>query len=149
MRFGQRAAAVAAVAVVGAIALAGCGGDDDGDGDGGASGGDVTAFCDKVEELQAQDDPFAGVGANDIEGAQDAMNQYVERVSEVVDVAPADIRDDVVEIQTSFQDLADAIGEATTPQELTQAAQQFQEENADIAQTVQRLTDYTEKNCEK
>jgi hypothetical protein len=147
----QGASVLATAAVIGTIALAGCGGDDDDDGGGGGGGGggDLTAFCDKIEELQGQADPFAGVSPNDVEGAQDAVNEYVGSVGEIADVAPAEVRDDVVEVQGAFEDLAAALGQAETPQQLTEAAQTFQREAAGIQEAVDRLQSYTEENCEQ
>jgi hypothetical protein len=117
--------------------LGGCGGED----------GDIQAFCDKVDEVSAADDPFAGVAGNDIKGATEALEEARALMAEVTEVAPEDIRSDVEEAETFFSDFVEAAKEAKTPQEFLAVATDFQDEAADFQATSQRLEDYTNENC--
>jgi hypothetical protein len=124
-------------AVTGALALSGCGGDD----------GDIDAFCDKVDEIRAADDPFAGVSGDDIEGATAALEEAQQLFSEVADVAPEEIQADVEEAQTFFDDFVEAAQDADSPEDFLAIATDFQDEAQDFEDTSTRLEEYTNENC--
>lgn len=131
-------AAIGSVAVAGALAMAGCGGDD----------GDIQAFCDKVDEVSAAPDPFANVGGDDIKGAIAALERARNLMGEVTKVAPEEIRGDVEEAQTFFDDFVEAAKDAKSPEQFLAIATDFQGEAEDFAATSERLEDYTNENCE-
>ncbi len=125
------------IAATGALALSGCGGDD----------GDIEAFCDKVEEIQAAEDPFAGVAGDDISGATEALEEAQGLFGEVTEVAPEEIKDDVEEAQQFFDDFVTAAQDAKSPEDFLAIATDFQAEAEDFEATSQRLEEYTNENC--
>jgi hypothetical protein len=134
----MRRAWVGSLAATGVLALAGCGGDDE---------DEITAFCDKVDEIRAADDPFAGLAGDDIAGAQEALAEAQGLFAEVADVAPEEIRGDVEEAQTFFDDFVAAAQDAQSPQDLLGVATEFQQEAEDFQETSARLEEYTAENC--
>lgn len=129
---------IAALGAAGTLALAGCGGDDE---------GDIQAFCDKVEEIQAAEDPFAGIQGDDIGAATAALEEAQGLFEEVADVAPEEIKGDVEEAQTFFDDFVEAAQEAKSPEDFLAIATEFQQEAEDFEATSQRLEEYTNENC--
>ena len=129
-----------------AIALGACGGSSS---SGSSSGGDVTAFCAKVKELNALQNPFANVKPGDVQGAKAAIDKLKSEVASVGAVAPAAIKSDIDTVEKTFADFGTAVKGANTPQEFLQAVQGFQTKANAIQQTVTRLNDYTKKNCGK
>jgi hypothetical protein len=127
-------------AVTGALALSGCGGDDE---------GDIEAFCDKVDEVQAAGDAFAGVTGDDIGAATDALEEAQGLIDEVAEVAPEDIRADVESVQEFFGDFVAEIQDAETPEDFLAVATEFQDEAADFQETTTRLEEYTTENCDE
>jgi hypothetical protein len=123
------------------LALTACGGSSD------SSSSDVTAFCDKVNELNALGDPFADVKPGDVQGAKDALDKLNSEVGSVVAVAPDAIKSDVQKMQTTLTDFSAKIKGASTPQELVQAATAFQGETANLNQTVAKVKKYKQDNC--
>jgi hypothetical protein len=134
----MRLKVLGSIAVAGTLALAGCGGDDE---------SDITAFCDKVDEIRAADDPFAGLAGNDIEGAKAALEEARSLFGEVADVAPEEIRADVEEAQTFFDDFVAAAQDADSPEDLLAIATDFQQQAQDFEETSTRLEEYTNENC--
>ena len=115
------------------LALTACGGSS------GSSSSDVTAFCDKVNELNTLGDPFANVQPGDVQGAKDALDKLNSEVGSIADVAPDEIKADVEKMQTTLNDFAAKIKGASTPQQLVQAAQAFQGEAASLQQTAAKV----------
>lgn len=136
-----------------AIALGACGGSSSSDsgssGSGGGGSSDVTAFCDKVKELNALKNPFANVKPGDVQGAKDAIDKLKSEVASVGDVAPGAIKSDIGTVEKTFTDFGAAVQNANTPQEFLKAVQGFQSQANSIQQTVTRLNAYTKKNCGK
>lgn len=130
--------AIAALVASGALMLAGCGGGDD---------DDVQAFCDKVDEVRAADDPFAGVAGDDVEGAQAALEEARSLFGEVADVAPEEIQGDVEEAQAFFDDFVASAQDAETPEDFLAVATEFQAEADDFQATSDRVEEYTNENC--
>ena len=131
----------APIGVVGsaaALALAGCGGDDE---------ADITAFCDKVEEIRTAGDPFAGVAGDDVEGAKEALGEARELFGEVADVAPDEIRDDAEQARGFFDEFVDQAQDAETPEEFLATASEFEGEAQDFEETSARLEEFTNENC--
>src|SRR3954452_20789162 len=122
------------------LALTACGGSS-------SSSSDVTAFCDKVNELNALDNPFASVQPGDVQGAKDALDKLNSEVGSVTDVAPDEIKPDVQKLQTTLTDFAAKIKGASTPQELVQAAAAFQSQAAGLQQTAAKVKKYKQDNC--
>ena len=122
----------------GVLALAGCGGDDE---------DEITAFCDKVDEIRAAPDPFAGLAGDDIGGAQDALEEAQSLFGEVADVAPEEIQGDVEEAQQFFDDFVAAAQDAESPEDLLAVATEFQDQAADFQETSATLEEYTAENC--
>jgi hypothetical protein len=131
---------LAVVLAASLIGLAGCGGDDDEP--------SVTAFCDKVEELDSQPDPLEDVGEGDVDGVKDAIGEYQDALGEVAEVAPEEISGDVDQVEQIFNDLASSLEDDETPQDLIATAQEFQGEAQDLQSTGQRLEEYTNENCD-
>jgi hypothetical protein len=141
----MRKKAWAAVGVlVCALALAACGGSDSSSS---SSSSDITAYCDKVHELNQLQSPFASVKPGDVQGAKDALDTVNSKIAGIADVAPDAVRSDVDQLQKTLSDFATKIQNVSTPQELLQAAQGFQAEAASVQNTVTRLKTYTHKNC--
>ncbi len=130
---------IGSIAVAAVLALAGCGGDDE--------GSDITAFCDKVDEIRAAEDPFAGLQGNDIEGAQAALEEARSLFGEVADVAPEEIQADVEEAQAFFDDFVAAAQDADSPEDFLAIATDFQQQAQDFEETSIRLEEYTTENC--
>jgi hypothetical protein len=134
----MRPALVGSIAAAVALAAAGCGGDD----------GDIEAFCDRVDEISAADDPFTNVGGQDIEAAKDALEETRDLMTEVTEVAPDEIRAEAEEAQDFFDEFVTAAKDAKSPRDFLAIATDFQDEAADFQDTSQRLEDYTNENCE-
>ena len=133
-----------------AIALGACGGSSSSGGSSSGGGsGDVTAFCAKVKELNALQNPFANVKPGDVEGAKAAIDKLKSEVASVGAVAPAAIKSDIDTVEKTFADFGTAVKGANTPQEFLKAVQGFQTKANAIQQTVTRLNDYTKQNCGK
>ena len=130
---------IGSIAATGALALAGCGGGDD--------ESDITAFCDKVDEIRAADDPFAGLAGDDIEGAQAALEEAQSLFGEVADVAPEEIQADVDDAQAFFDDFVTAAQDANSPEDFLAIATDFQQQAQDFEETSTRLEEYTNENC--
>lgn len=143
MRRSKRAvpalAAILAIGAIGAVGV-GCGGDDDED-------SSVNAYCDKIKELEGQPSPLENLSGGDIESVKEGIAKYQDLIGQVASVAPSEISGDVETVQDTVNTLGDGIRDAETPQQLLQAAQQFQSEAAGVQEASQRLTDYTEENC--
>jgi hypothetical protein len=135
----MRVKLVGSIAVAAVLVLAGCGGDDE--------ESDITAFCDKVEEIRAADDPFAGLQGNDIEGAQAALEEARSLFGEVAAVAPEEIQADVEEAQAFFDDFVAAAQDADSPEDFLAIATDFQQQAQDFEETSTRLEEYTNENC--
>jgi hypothetical protein len=135
----MRAKLMGVVATTAALALVGCGGGDD-------DSSDITAFCDKLEEVQSED-PFAGISGSDVEGAKDALAEAQDKFNEVAEVAPEEIQDDVDEAQAFFADFVEAAQDAKSPEDFISIAQDFQAQAQDFQETSQRLEQYTQENC--
>ena len=143
MRRSKRAvpalAAILAIGAIGAVGV-GCGGDDDED-------SSVNAYCDKIKELEGRPSPLENLSGGDIESVKEGIAKYQDLIGEVASAAPSEISGDVETVQDAFNTLGDDIRDAETPQQLLQAAQQFQSEAAGVQEASQRLTNYTEENC--
>ena len=127
-------------AFVCALAISACGG-------GGSSTSDVTAFCDKVHELNQLSNPFSSVQPGDVQGAKDALDKLNSEVASVADVAPDAIKSDVQKVATTMGDFASKLKSAQTPAQVLQVAQGFQAEAASVQSTVAKLKQYTQQNC--
>src|SRR5436190_7533660 len=96
----------AAVGVVAsAIALRACGSSSDSGSataGGGSASADVSAFCDKVKELNTLQNPFANVKPGDVQGAKDAVAKLRSEVASVGDVAPDAIKSDIGQVEKTF-----------------------------------------------
>ncbi len=133
----MRLALIGSIALSGAFALSGCGGDD----------GDIRAFCDKVDEVQSADDPFAGATGDDIASTTAALEKAQGLFAEVAEVAPEEIQGDVEEAQAFFDDFVAAAQDAKSPEDFLAIATDFQEEAAAFEETSTRLEEYTTENC--
>jgi hypothetical protein len=137
MVFGAMAVAICAVA------LGACGSSSS------SSGSDVTAFCDKVNELKQLSNPFASVKPGDVQGAKDAVDKIRSEVQSIDDVAPDAVKADVEKVKTTLDDFATKIAGADTPAQLVAAAQSFQAQATTLQATTAKLKAYTNKNCGK
>lgn len=131
-------AQIGVLASAAALAVAGCGGDDE---------ADITAFCDKVDEIRTAEDPFAGLEGGDVEGAKEALGEARELFGEVADVAPDEIRDDADQAQAFFDDFVDQAQDAETPEEFLATATEFEGEAQEFEETSARLEEFTNENC--
>jgi hypothetical protein len=133
-----------------AIALGACGSSSSSSSSSGGGGSsDVTAFCAKVKQLNALQNPFANVKPGDVQGAKAAIDKLKSEVASVGAVAPAAIKSDIDQVEKTFADFGTAVQGAKTPQEFLQAVQGFQTKATAIQQTVTRLNAYTKKTCGK
>jgi hypothetical protein len=121
-----------------ALALAGCGGDDE---------DDITAFCDKVDEIRSAPDPFATLSGGDIEGAKQALEDAQGQFDEVAEVAPEEIQSEVDEAQQFFDDFVERAQDAESPEDLLSVATEFQGEAEDFQEASATLEEYTTENC--
>jgi hypothetical protein len=142
MRRGIRAALALALLAVAAAGVAGCGGDGDEE-------PSVAAFCDKVEELQAMPDPLDDVGGGDVEGVRGAIDEYRDALDEVAEVAPQEIEGDLDMVRDAFDRFGDALADVEDPADLLQVARRFQGEVAGLQAAAQRLTEYSDENCQE
>jgi len=135
----MRLTLIGSIVAAGALALGGCGGDDD--------ESDITAFCDKVEEVRAAEDPFAGLAEDDLDGTREALEEARELFAEVAEVAPEEIQGDVEQTQQFFDNFVNAASDAETPQDFAAAATEFQQQAEEFEATSDRLEEYTDENC--
>jgi hypothetical protein len=91
-----------ATAMLGAVLLTGCGGGDDGgdSADGGGGGGD---YCTSLEEAQ---DSFSG----DVDPT--SFGEMIDKVDEIVDEAPDEVKGDWEQLQGALQDFESALEDA-------------------------------------
>jgi len=89
-------------AVVLAGVLAGCGDDD---------AGDLVAFCDAVDDLEAND-PFAELEIASPGEMRDAFAELAEGVDRIADAAPVEARTQARRYADAVQDLRDALAGA-------------------------------------
>ena len=123
------------------LALAGCGGDDD---DG---GGSVESFCQEFETADAAGNPLQDVEQNDVEGAKDALGEFEDTLSGLVDAAPDEIRADIEALRDYIAEYNEAIADLDEPADFQRASQDFQTENENPSEAVERLERFTEENC--
>jgi hypothetical protein len=143
----RKKACAAAAVVASALAIGACG--SSGSSSSTTSTADVTAFCNKVHELNSLQNPFASVKPGDVQGAKDALDKVKSEIQSVDAVAPPAVKSDVDKVQKTISDFAAKIASAQTPQQLVQAAQGFQSEAASVQSTVSRLKSYTHQHCNK
>jgi hypothetical protein len=139
MRPSRQAAAALAALAIAAAGAAGCGGDDD--------ERSVTAFCDKVEELEAMPDPLGDVSGGDVEGVKGAIDEYEDALDEVAAVAPEEISGDLDMIRDAFSRFGDALAGVEDPADLVRVAGQFQGEVVELQAAARRLEEYSNENC--
>jgi len=131
---------LAVVVAAGVIGLAGCGGDDD--------ESSVTAFCDKVEELESQPDPLENVSEGDVDSVRDAFADAEDQFNEVADVAPEEISGDIEQVQNVLGDISSSLEDAENPEDLAGIVDEFQNAGQELEETSQRLEEYTNENCD-
>jgi hypothetical protein len=134
----MRLPCIAALVATGALALAGCGGDDE---------SDVQAFCDKVDEIRAAEDPFANLNTGSVEDTRAALEEAQALFGEIADVAPGEIQEDVQQAEQFFDEFVTAVGDASSPEDLLGVATEFQAQAEDFQATSARLEEYTNENC--
>jgi hypothetical protein len=128
-----------------AFALAACGGDDDGGGDGGEAS--VEAFCETIEGARAAEDPFEGLEPGDTEGVVDAFGSARDQIRDVADAAPDEVRDDAEQLASAFDDLVSSAEGADSEEALRGVLDDFNQRSEELADTTQRLEEYTNENC--
>lgn len=127
-----------------ALVLAGlssCGDDDD---------GDITAFCDKVEELNegAASIEEPGPEGDQMAAARADLEQAQDRLAELGDVAPEEIQADLEEVSTFFDDFVAAVSETDSATDFLATATEFQQKGGDVEEPARRLNDYAESECD-
>lgn len=122
-----------------ALALAGCGGDND--------ASDVTAFCETVEEARAAPDAFDGIRDENLVEAKAALEDSGQRLEELAEVAPDEIREDVERFQDLYQGMLEDVQDAETTQQLFTDAVEYQEQTPGFAETSATLQEFTNQNC--
>lgn len=100
-----------------------------------------------MDEIRAAEDPFAGLSGDDIAGATAALEEAQSLFGEVAVVAPEEIKGDVEEAQTFFDDFVAAAQDAQSPEDFLAIATDFQKEAEDFQATSDRLEEYTNENC--
>jgi hypothetical protein len=140
MRLRRRLGPALAVLTIAAGAVAGCGGEDEEP--------SVTAFCDKVRELQAAPNPLDDVTGGDVEGVRGAIDEYEVALEEVAAVAPDEISGDLDMVRDAFRRFGDALAGVEDPADLVEVARQFQGEVSNLQAAAQRLAEYSDENCE-
>ena len=120
--------------------LASCGGGDDGD-------DAITAYCDKVAELQAEPDPTVGLKRGDLSGAKEALAAFGDKIGEVAQVAPPQIRADVRRLQRVYGQFTDSVQEIRQPSDSLGLVDELQTSGKQIQAITKRLTAFTRRNC--
>jgi hypothetical protein len=144
--------------VAGALALAACGGGSDNNSSSssstgtsststGSNGGDLTTFCNEVKGLQTIGNSFSNLQANDLSGAQDAMQQVDDQLHKIDDAAPAEIKSSVDDLVSTFDKINNAIQGANSPQDLQKVAPQLQGDLQDLQQSLAKAKSFGQKNC--
>ena len=94
-----------AAAILGGLALVACG-DDDG-------GGDLAAFCDAVDRIEASGDPFEV--ADDPVAFQAEISSFRDALDDARANAPSEISDEVDEIASQVDRAYEALSEIEDP----------------------------------
>jgi hypothetical protein len=139
-------AVAAAAALVAALALAACGGGG-GDESSSSTGASVTAFCDKAKELQQLGSTFSNLSLNDLAGARKAFQQAEQKLREIDDVAPAEVKSSADKVLSVFTDLTTAVQNASSPQDLRNSAQKLVSEVGDLQSALADLKSYGRQHC--
>jgi hypothetical protein len=121
------------------LALSACGG----------SERSVAAYCESVEEADAIENQVEGLDPGDVEGAREAFSQARDEVGAISESAPEEIQGDVEEFQAAFDELADALQDVDSPEQLAQELAGFQERFAGSREASMRIAAFTDENCEE
>lgn len=114
---------------------------------GSTSGGDVTAFCDKVKELDQLDSTFNTLSPNDLDGAKTAFSDALGKIQEVDDVTPTEVKPDVDAVVTAFSTINDAIQGVDSPEALKALGPSLKGDVQALQTNVQALKSFTSSNC--
>jgi hypothetical protein len=109
----------------------------------------VSAFCDKVQELQSLGSTFQNLGSSDLSGAQDAFSAADQKISEIDDVAPAQVKSDVDKVKAIFDELNSAVQGASNPADLQKNLTPLVTKVQDLQSSVNSLKSFGQKNCNK
>ncbi len=131
---------IGALAGTAVLALAGCGGDDE---------GDVQAFCDQAQEVEAAGASLSALQGNDVDAATEALTQAANQVQDAAEVAPAEIQPDVEQISQFISAIAGKAADANSPQDFLDLAQSFQDDVSDVQQANQNVSQYVADNCDQ
>ena len=123
-----------------AALAAGCGG-------GGEGEDEISAYCDRIAELQAQPDPTVGLKAGDLEGAQEALVAFGDKIDEVARVAPPEISADLRRLQRVYADFTTSVQGIEEPKDALAVVGELQTSGKQIQAITGRLTAYTKRNC--
>lgn len=123
--------------VTGALAVAGCGGDDE---------SDIQAFCDKVEEAETA--ALTAQPGDSLEDQKATTEKAVEIFSEIAEVAPEEISEDIATSQQFVEDFNEEIQNAESEEDLAAVAQEFVQDGTEYEEAGQRLEEYANENCE-
>ncbi len=139
--------ALAAVApLVAAVALASCGG---GGGSSSSTVASVTAFCDKAKELQQLGSTFQGLSGSSLAEAKSAFGQAEQKLQEIDDVAPSEVKSDADKVLSIFKDINSAVQGASSPQELTSSLQKIAPEVNGLQAPLSHLKSFGRSNCKQ
>ncbi|MFL5870330.1 MAG: hypothetical protein ACJ75R_04560 [Solirubrobacterales bacterium] len=151
----KTAASVLAILVAGALGLAACGGGDDTSSSASSTAASSTtgstasieAFCQKADELQALGATFQQISPNDIEGAKAAFQQAMDKINEIDDVAPPEIKSDVDTVASVFSEINDAIQGASSPADLQALGSSITAKAQQLQQALTSVKAYGRENC--
>ncbi len=129
-----------ALAGTAVLALAGCGGDD---------GGDVQAFCDQAQEVEAAGASLSALQGNDVDAATEALNEAADQVQAAAEAAPEEIQPDVEQIAQFISEIASKAADANSPQDFLALAQSFQDELGGVQEANQNVSQYVADNCDQ
>lgn len=133
----DRKFALGGLLAAGALALGACGGEER----------STEAFCERVDEAEAVGERFADLDPSDLEGTQEAYQEASEEFGRISEVAPEEIRSDVERLDEALEEIADAAGEADSPEQLREELSAVQERFAGVQEANERVTRFEQENC--
>ena len=132
---------VAAAPLAVALALASCGGG----GGSSSTGADVTAFCNKAQAFQQLRSSFGNLSS--VSEAQHAFQQAEQRMQEVANAAPSDLKSSADKVLAIFKDVNSAAAGASSTQDLQSRLQGVSSELQDLQSPLGDLKNFYNDNC--
>jgi hypothetical protein len=136
----------AAAPFAAAIALAACGGG--GGSSSSSTGASVAAFCQKGSEYQQLVRSFRGLSAGNLSALKGAIQQAVQKIREVDDVAPAAVKSSADDALSSLQKFNSVLQSANSPQDLRASASEITSSANAFQSAIGDLRSYGREHCQ-